>query len=68
MLMNPNTLEIPDVGVLFPGTRRRRVVKPCGTAAAYRRHYRRKGAELPVDAKCAEWHRKDLRIRSRRKK
>jgi hypothetical protein len=60
MLMNPETLEIPSVGELLPRTRRRRHVKPCGTAAAYRRHFRRKGSELPVDPACARWHRKDI--------
>lgn len=54
-------LEIPDVGVLFPSTRRRKKVRPHGTAAAYRRHYRRK--ELPVCAKCARWHRLDMQAR-----
>jgi hypothetical protein len=69
MLMDPNTLEIPAVGVLFPSTRRRRNVKPCGTAAAYRRHFRRGGPELPVDSKCAAWHAGYQRtIRKRRKK
>jgi hypothetical protein len=67
MLLNPETLEMPDVGTLFPTTRRRRHVKPCGTAAAYRRHFRRKGRELPVDPACAAWHRKDVRARARRK-
>lgn len=60
MLMDPQTLEIPDVGVLFPTTRRWRRVRPCGTPAAYRRHFRRKGGELPVDPACAEWHRKEM--------
>jgi len=62
-LINPETLEIPSVSQLFPTTRRRRVVKPCGTGAAYRRHYRRGGSELPIDPACAAWHAEEMRIR-----
>jgi hypothetical protein len=54
-------LTMPSVAEMFPLTRRRRVVRPCGTAAAYRRHYRRGGDELPVDEVCAAWHRKEQR-------
>jgi len=64
--MNPETLEIPSVADLLPRTRRRRKVRPCGTGAAYRRHFRRKGEELPVDAACAAWHRKDVSVHAKR--
>ena len=59
-------LTMPSVAEMFPLTRRRRVVRPCGTAAAYRRHYRRGGSELPVDLDCAAWHAEDERRRRRR--
>lgn len=51
-------LEIPPVAVLFPTTRRWRTVKPCGTGAAYRRHFRR---NEPIDARCRAWHREQMR-------
>lgn len=60
-LINPETLEIPPVSQLFPKTRRRRVVKPCGTGAAYRRHYRR--GEKPIDPACKAWHAEEMRRR-----
>ena len=56
-------LEIPDIGVLFPSTRRRHAhnLRPCGTSAAYRRHQRR-GEKCPT-GKCTKWHRLDMRLR-----
>lgn len=44
-------LTMPSVGELFPATRHRHVVRPCGTPAAYRRHYRR---GEPVDRSCRQ--------------
>lgn len=57
--------HIPPVADLMPSTRRWRKVRPCGTAAAYRRHWRR---GEPVDGKCAQWHRDDERARYNRRK
>jgi hypothetical protein len=51
-------LRIPEVGQLFPTTRRWRKLKQCGTGAAYRRHLRRRE---PMDDKCRDWHKKDMR-------
>ena len=45
-------LRIPDIGEMFPGTRRWRKVKPCGSAAAWRRHQRR---GEPQDDRCRAW-------------
>jgi hypothetical protein len=54
-------LRIPDVGALFPSTRRHASrLRPCGTAAAYRRHLRRREK---VCRRCAKWHRLDMRLR-----
>ena len=50
--------EIPDVGVLFPKTRRWHDVKPCGTMAAVRRHYRR-GEQ--IDHSCRQAQARDKR-------
>lgn len=58
MALITESLEIPPVAVLFPSTRRWRKVKGCGTAAAYRRHLRRKE---PMDADCRLWHRNSMR-------
>ena len=65
MALITENLEIPDIGRLFPSTRRRHVVKPCGSAAAYRRHFRRRE---PVDRACADWHMEDMQARRARKK
>lgn len=56
MALITEDLRIPDVGELFPRTRRRRasLLKPCGTAAAWRRHQRR---GEPQDELCKEWKR-----------
>lgn len=61
-LINPETLEIPPVHGRWWK------VKPCGTGAAYRRHFRHGGCELPVDRACAAWHRKDVNNRYRKAK
>jgi hypothetical protein len=55
-------LRIPDIGALFPSTRRRHASKlrPCGTAAAYRRHLRRREKAC---RRCTKWHRLDMRLR-----
>jgi hypothetical protein len=53
-------LEIPPVADLFPSTRRWRRVRPHGTSAAYRRHYRRRE---PMCGPCRAWHRIDERKR-----
>ena len=45
---------IPPVADLLPTTRRWRKVKPCGTAAAWRRHQRRRE---PICARCRRWRR-----------
>ena len=52
--------EIPPIAELFPATRRWRVVKPHGTQAAYRRHYRRRE---PMCPRCRAWHRGEMRHR-----
>jgi hypothetical protein len=44
--------RIPDIGELFPSTRRWRKVKPCGSGAAWRRHQRR---GEPQDQACLAW-------------
>jgi hypothetical protein len=46
---------IPPIADLFPTTRRWRKVKPCGTAAAWRRHQRRK---TPICDKCRAWRKR----------
>lgn len=48
---------VPPVGTLLPATNRRSSVRPCGTAAARRRHFLRRE---PQDDLCREWHRKDM--------
>ena len=62
MALITEDLRIPEIAVLFPSTRRRHASKlrPCGTAAAYRRHYARKE---PVDPRCARWHVLEMRLR-----
>lgn len=60
MALITEQLEIPDIGALLPKTRRRRVVKPCGTGAARRRHFRR---NEPQDDLCRAWHRQDMQNR-----
>lgn len=62
-MISEETLAIPPIRY-----RRRFRVRPCGTGAAYRRHFRRKGSELPVDPACAAWHRDDIRKRAASKK
>jgi hypothetical protein len=54
---------IPPVGALLPKTGRRRPgssLRPCGTAAARRRHFLRRE---PQDDLCREWHRQDMAAR-----
>lgn len=50
---------------LIPPVRgwRWRKVKPCGTAAAYRRHLRHKIPYAQIDDKCKAWHRADNKSR-----
>lgn len=62
MALITESLEIPEIAVLFPSTRRWRTrnLRPCGTAAAYRRHRRRRE---PACRKCLRWHRLDMRLR-----
>jgi hypothetical protein len=45
---------IPPVAQLMPRTQRWRKVKPCGTAAAWRRHQRRGET---MDDRCRRWRR-----------
>ena len=60
MALITEDLRIPAVGDLFPTTRRRHKVKPCGTGAARRRHFRR---HEPQDDLCRAWHAEDMRRR-----
>lgn len=67
---DPTTDRCPDCGHpydpvadLFPATRRWRRVKPHGTGAAYRRHYRR---GEPMCPPCRAWHRGDEANRRQR--
>lgn len=46
---------IPPIAELFPSTRHWRKVKPCGTAAAWRRHQRRRE---PICDKCRTWRKR----------
>ncbi len=63
MALITDELEIPEISVLFPSTRRRHAAKlrPCGTSAAYRRHRRRR--EKCPTGKCLKWHKLDMRLR-----
>lgn len=58
MALITEDLRIPPVSELFPSTRRWRKVKPHGTSAAYRRHFRR---DEPMCEDCRAWHRNDMR-------
>jgi hypothetical protein len=46
---------IPPLNQLLPGKIRWRNVKPCGSAAAWRRHQRRKE---PICDKCRTWRKR----------
>lgn len=60
MALITEDLEIPPVAALFPATRRWRKVKPHGTGAAYRRHYRRREPMCPP---CRAWHNRTEALR-----
>ncbi len=62
MALITGDLRIPEIAELFPSTRRRHAcnLRPCGTAAAWRRHQRR---GEPQDEACKRWHRIDMQKR-----
>lgn len=66
MALITQDLEIPDIQALFPSTRRRGPLRPCGTAAARRRHKRRREDCPDPAGRCAAFHRKDMANRRAR--